>query len=167
MNKTSKQSGFTLIEILVVIGIIAVFAAIVIIAINPAKQFAQARNTQRVSNTNAILNAIGQRIADNKGVFEGSFTIDAVTYDCDQLPSSATDITSNDGTGATGNASGNLGCLVPTYISALPEEPTTDTGGDPYTVELLANGRIQVCAPEMQNEASLPDLPAGEECVTR
>ena len=66
----SKQNkGFTLIEILVVIGIIAILATIAIIAINPARQFAQARNSQRYSNVESILNAIGQRVADNKGLF--------------------------------------------------------------------------------------------------
>src|SRR3984957_10976324 len=64
-----KNSGFTLIEILVVIGIIAILAAIVIVAINPARQFAQARNSQRQSNVEAILNAIGQNMTDNKGLF--------------------------------------------------------------------------------------------------
>src|SRR3989338_5215704 len=70
-QRQSAGQGFTLIEILIVIGIIAILATIVIIAINPARQFAQARNTQRVSNTNAILNAVGQRIADGKGIFAG------------------------------------------------------------------------------------------------
>jgi type IV pilus assembly protein PilA len=69
LNKISKNKGFTLIEILVVIGIIAILATIVIIAINPARQFAQSRNTQRTANITAILNAIGQNIADNKGIF--------------------------------------------------------------------------------------------------
>src|SRR3989344_457694 len=83
-----KREGFTLIEILVVIGIIAVLATIVIIAINPARQFAQARDTQRTSNLNTILNAIGQNIADNRGIFTCSgseFT----------LPGSATVIQAN------------------------------------------------------------------------
>jgi len=59
-KQVREQEGFTLIEILVVIGMIALLAAIVIVAINPARQFAQGRNTQRTSNVNTILNAIGQ-----------------------------------------------------------------------------------------------------------
>ncbi len=161
---SSKNKGFTLIEILVVIGIIAVLAAIVIVAINPAKQFAQARNTQRTSNVESILNAVGQRMADNKGVFEGSF--DANLYDCDELPTSITNITSNNGTGALSDpvaGSGDLGCLVPTYISVLPTEPVS--GGLVYTIELLANGRVQICAPEAANENAIPD--SATICLTR
>src|SRR5689334_22363540 len=61
------ERGFTLIELLVVIGILAVLLAITLIAINPAKQFSQANNTKRRSDVNAILNAIDQYAADNKG----------------------------------------------------------------------------------------------------
>ena len=63
-SQTRRQAGFTLIEILMALLLIAILATIVIIAINPAKQFAQARNTQRTSNVESILNAVGQRIAD-------------------------------------------------------------------------------------------------------
>ena len=54
------HKGFTLIEILIVIGIIAILSSIVIIAVNPARQFAQARDTKRQSDVNAILNAVYQ-----------------------------------------------------------------------------------------------------------
>ncbi|HVU79832.1 MAG TPA: prepilin-type N-terminal cleavage/methylation domain-containing protein, partial [Candidatus Paceibacterota bacterium] len=113
-NNFKKAGGFTLIEVLIVIGIIAILAAIVIVAINPAKQFAQARNTQRESNIGAILNAIGQRAADNKGIFAGTFDIDGTTYTCGTLPSSATLI--NDSMPASASTvSAALGGRAPTY----------------------------------------------------
>jgi prepilin-type N-terminal cleavage/methylation domain-containing protein len=159
------RKGFTLIEILVVIGIIAILAAIVIIAINPAKQFAQARNSQRTSNVNAILNAIGQRLADNKGVFEGTFTINSITYTCGELPT-ATSAVDTQMAIDTISETGNLGCLVPTYISALPTDPTYTSGTDTlYDVTKTASGRVEVCAPLAANETSLPS-PASI-CVTR
>jgi prepilin-type N-terminal cleavage/methylation domain-containing protein len=160
-----KARGFTLIEILIVIGIIAILAAIVIVAINPAKQFAQARNTQRQAAVNSILNAIGQRMADNKGTFAGQFS--GTTYTCGKLPTAA-DVHVTTGTAAdTTTETGALGgCLVPTYISALPADPTTASGADTgYTVQVGANGRVTVCAPEAANETAIPDH--ATICVTR
>src|SRR3990167_1824527 len=61
------NSGFTLIELLVVIGVLTVLLAIVLVAINPTRQFQQANDTQRRSDVNAILNAIHQYGVDNKG----------------------------------------------------------------------------------------------------
>ena len=52
--------GFTLIEILVVVGLIAILAAVTIVAINPAKNFEQTRDAQRSADVTAILNAVTQ-----------------------------------------------------------------------------------------------------------
>jgi prepilin-type N-terminal cleavage/methylation domain-containing protein len=158
------KKGFTLIEILVVMGIIVALAGIVIVAINPAKQFAQARNTERQSNVNAILNAAGQRIADDDGVFAGTFTVGGATYVCPALPSTATVIASQGGV--------DLACLTPTYISAqIPVDPDGGTWtsaqnyASGYTIAEDALGRITVCAPNAASETSVPG--AASICMTR
>ncbi|MFZ2521875.1 MAG: type II secretion system protein [Minisyncoccia bacterium] len=143
-NKNARPNlvrGFTLIEILVVIGIIAILATIVIIAINPARQFAQARDAQRISNINSILNAVGQKIADNKGMFN--------TGGCPSLPLATTTIYNGTGGGV------DLSCLTPTYIPTFPSDPTSAVGNNTgYVIRQDTNGRIWVSA--TTTELSIP-----------
>lgn len=112
---TLTRRGFTLIELLVVIGVLAVLLAIVLIAINPARQFSQANNTKRSSDVNALLNAVHQYAADNKGNLAGLGTIST-----DPLNPTAISSVGIGDTFCTG--------LVTEYIAALPADPLTNNG---------------------------------------
>ena len=73
---TNVKNGFTLIEVLLVIAILAILAAVVIIAINPAKQFSMARDAQRQSDVYSIMNALHQYALDHEGSFPDGITTD-------------------------------------------------------------------------------------------
>jgi prepilin-type N-terminal cleavage/methylation domain-containing protein len=121
MNKkyNLRKQGFTLIEILVVIGIIAILAAVVLVAINPGRQFAQARNSQRISNVNAILNAVSQNSADNRGVF---------TCTAGNIPATSTPLKAVGGYNIRD-------CVVPNYLTEIPLDPSTGINTSPTTYD--------------------------------
>jgi prepilin-type N-terminal cleavage/methylation domain-containing protein len=121
-----KQKGFTLLEILLVIAAIGILAAIVLVAINPAKQLAQARNAERRSEVNTIYKALEQYLIDT-----GSYPTGITT--------AVQDICIN------GNITNcvNLGVLVPDYIAVIPIDP----GGVAYRVRInTSNNRVSVFA---------------------
>lgn len=124
MKRTQK--GFTLVELLVVIGILAVLTAVVLVAVNPGRQFAQARNTQRRSDVATLSSAIAAYMADplNNGMLPA--TIPACTAP-----------------GQVGSAGVDLATpLVPRYVAALPLDPGNGNAG---TVGNATNTQYTVC----------------------
>jgi prepilin-type N-terminal cleavage/methylation domain-containing protein len=135
-----NKKGFTLVEVLLVVVIIAILAAIVIVAINPARQIAQANNTQRSSDVKTLLDAVHEYGIDNRGTLPAAITgvATVVGDDVAQI-----DICND---------------LVPTYVAAMPFDPNAtgahytscadyDTG---YTIMTTASGRVTVAAPDAE-----------------
>lgn len=114
-----NRKGFTLIELLVVIGILAVLLAIVLVAINPGRQFEQANNTKRSADVNTILNAVHQYMAENKGNLPAGLA----TADPDDP------VTIN----SAGTGQDFCEALVPTFVAALPTDPGQNS--DPIEVD--------------------------------
>lgn len=146
MLRNSKR-GVTLVELLVVIGLISIIAGVVVYALNPARQFAQGRNTQRWAHINSILNAVYQRIADNRGTWNTTCGAATVT-----LPSATTTIGAD-------VANTNLEvCLVPTYLPSMPLDPVIGTtASTSYSIIRYASGRMAVSAlaPELGEAISV------------
>ena len=109
-----KQSGFTLIELIVVIAIIAVLAGALLIAINPQSMIQKGRDAQRLQDVDTLVDAINLALADSEILLTDT--------------SSCGNCTSTGSTAVTG--SGYVPFTIPTgktglskFIPTLPVDP--------------------------------------------
>lgn len=155
MKKKFTHSGFTLLEILLVVAAIAILAGIVIVALNPAKQLGDTRNAERRSDVNAILNAIQQYAIDNNGSLPAG--IDSVYTSAQVIGTSSSGLDSTCTATTTVSAGLDLtSVLVPTYIVAIPSDPSSGSAANTdYYVQRLPSGRITVGACDPEQSATI------------
>lgn len=137
------KKGFTLIELLVVIAILSILLVIVLVAINPARQTQQARDTQRRADVLTILNAVNQYFVDN-AAFPPDMPAAGVTEPISSVVATEADICSD---------------LVTTYVAGMPFDPSatgahytdcTDYDAD-YTISVsVTDDRVTVSAPSAE-----------------
>ncbi len=119
MTINRNHTGFTIVELLIVIVVIAILAAITIVAFNGIQD--RARFGSYRSDITAINKAIQMYNADN-GRYPGNATAGCWT---------------NQGGGGTGNF---IPGLAPTYMAKLPDTPNGAGGQNYYAYCFSANG---------------------------
>ncbi len=152
MLKDKKYKGFSLIEILIVVGLILILAAVTIVAINPAKHFRDTRDSERSADVGELLNAVTQYTAEEGNLLSQLGEVPA----CLENPTDPEDYGTEIGK-ATGNIdlAGDTSTdkLVEEYIVEIPVDPSEgDEDGDNtgYYICETAGGRVQISAPHTE-----------------
>jgi type IV pilus assembly protein PilA len=145
LRSAQLRRGFTLIELLLVI---AILASIVIVAINPTKQLGDARDSQRRSDVNTLLNGIYEYAIDHGGNLPPGIPVGMPKPICqsDFDPSMCV-AAPFDGV--------SLRMLSGSYLTNIPKDPLlTSTGtGTRYSIMQDGAGRITVTAPAAERSS--------------
>jgi prepilin-type N-terminal cleavage/methylation domain-containing protein len=68
----NTKKGFTLLELLIVIGILAILSTTIVLVINPAELLRKARDSQRISDLNTVKTAIAYYVTETGSPSIGS-----------------------------------------------------------------------------------------------
>jgi len=137
-----NRKGFTLIELLVVIAILVILMGIVLVAVNPGRQYQMARDAKRRADTNALLNAINQFQIDHDGDVTALGISTCPTYSDVGTGTGAVDLTTD---------------LVASYIAEVPFDPHTacNAADTCYDVCVTSAGRVTVAAPRAETVSNI------------
>jgi len=84
--KTGHDKGFTLLELLIVVSIIAILSVALVLVLNPAEALRKARDSQRMSDLSTMKTALGLYLTGTSTPYLGSVTANSA---CKTLPLTA------------------------------------------------------------------------------
>jgi len=161
---TKNRKGFTLVELIIVIAVIAVLAGAIFVAIDPARRLHEARNAQRWSDVTTMLDAVVKYQADNSGTHltaianmtADRYVIIGTTEDDQTLcaeETSAADACAN-GTGGGGTTDCiDLSDLGSNYLATVPYDPLNGSAADTsYYIGKDSNGAITIGSCDEEGE---------------
>lgn len=138
MKKTSFLQRMT------AVIVVAVFVGIAVFLINPAKKFAEMRNSQRRADIAVILNAVHEYSIANNGNLPAAIT-ENPTMICAENASSCEGLTDLSVLKESGR-----------YLKKIPSDPTEkslDSSG--YQVSKTTSGRVRIVAPNAERKAAI------------
>ena len=142
-----RKKGFTLIEIVITMALMAILVGVYFIVANPVGQLKSSRNAERKLQLQTIMNAVRQNIADSPND-QFQCTVSGT------LPTSSKRMTSTAGAGNYNIGPCIIGPANP-YLYVLPFDPSAssshytsvadyDTG---YTISISTSGVVTLTAP--------------------
>lgn len=143
-----------MVELIIVIAIIAILAAGIFVAIDPAKRLNAANNARRSTDVASILDALVKYQADNTG--SALATVGALTAgEFSVIGTAATGCSTTCTAKTTQAACVDLSALPKNYLGAIPKDPKTGTDANTdYYISRGTLGTLTVGACDSEGEGA-------------
>ena len=156
MNMLTKKriAGFTMVELIIVIAIIAILAGIIFVAIDPARRLHEARNARRRSDVNTVLDALIKYQADNQGAHYSTVAA-ATAGSYYAVGTNAAGCNTTCTAQTTQAACVDLSAIPAGYLAIIPQDPSSgSTGNTDYYVMRSAAGSLTVGSCDSEGEGA-------------